>query len=69
VYSVFCEFIENSNIVVSFHRTTAMKRRLGDDEIESQLKCKKCDVGLCNSQVLRGVLYKSVIQLKDEGGG
>jgi hypothetical protein len=45
-----------------------MKRRLGDDETESQLKCKKCDVGLCNSLILRGVPFKSAIQLDDEGG-
>jgi hypothetical protein len=24
-----------------------MKRRLEDDEIEGQLKCKMCDMGLC----------------------
>jgi hypothetical protein len=28
VYSVFCEFVMNSNIVVSFHHTMAMKCRL-----------------------------------------
>jgi hypothetical protein len=47
VYSVFCEVIVNLNIVVSFYHTTAMKRGLEDDEIERQLKCKVCDVGLC----------------------
>jgi hypothetical protein len=36
----------NSNIVVSFHHTMAMKRCLEDDEIERQLKCKICDMGL-----------------------
>jgi hypothetical protein len=36
----------NLNIVVSFHHAMAMKRHLEDDEIERQLKCKKCDVGL-----------------------
>jgi hypothetical protein len=36
----------NSNIVVSVHPSMAMKR-LEDDEIERQLKCKICDVGLC----------------------
>jgi hypothetical protein len=46
-----------------------MKRRLEDDEIENQLKCKKCDVGLCNSLVLRGVPYKGAIQLDDAGDG
>jgi hypothetical protein len=30
----------NSNIIVSFHRAMEMKRRLEDDEIERQLKCK-----------------------------
>jgi hypothetical protein len=36
----------NLNIVVSLYHTMAMKR-LEDDEIERQLKCKICDVGLC----------------------
>jgi hypothetical protein len=45
---VFCEFTMNSNTVVSFHHTTAMKCHLEDDETERQLKCKNCDVGLCS---------------------
>jgi hypothetical protein len=36
----------NSNIVVSFHHTMAMKGCLEEDEIERQLKCRICDVGL-----------------------
>jgi hypothetical protein len=44
VHSIFCYFIVN---LVSFHPTMAMKHRLEDDEIERQLKCKICDVGLC----------------------
>jgi hypothetical protein len=47
VHSVFCVFIVDKNIVVSFHHTMAMKHRLEDDETERQLKCKKCDVGMC----------------------
>jgi hypothetical protein len=45
--SVFCDFIVNSNIVVSFHHTMVMKHNLEDDEIERQLKCKIHDKGLC----------------------
>jgi hypothetical protein len=37
----------NSNIVVSFHHKMGMIRCLEEDEIERQLKCKICDVGLC----------------------
>jgi hypothetical protein len=44
LHSVSCVFIVHSNIVVSFHHTMAMKHCLEDDEIERQLKCKKCDV-------------------------
>jgi hypothetical protein len=40
----------------------AMKRRVEDDEIERQLKCKICGVGL-HSRVLRRVPYKGAIQL------
>jgi hypothetical protein len=36
----------NSNIVVSYHHNMAMIRCL-EDEIERQLKCKVCDMGLC----------------------
>jgi hypothetical protein len=36
----------NSDIVVSFHHKVAVKRCLGNDEIERQLECKICDVGL-----------------------
>jgi hypothetical protein len=36
----------NSNIVVSFQHKVAMKCCLEDDEIEKQLKCKICGVGL-----------------------
>jgi hypothetical protein len=57
----------NSNIVVSFHHTVTTKRRLEDDEIESQLKCKIRDVGL-HSRVLRGISYKGAIQLDDREG-
>jgi hypothetical protein len=39
VHSIFCEFIVNSNTVVSFHHTTIV-RRLEDDETERQRKCK-----------------------------
>jgi hypothetical protein len=45
--SVFCEFVVNLNIVVSFHRTVALIRRLEDDEVERQLKCEIHDTGLC----------------------
>jgi hypothetical protein len=37
----------NLDIVVSFHHKLAVKRCLENDEIERQLKCKICDVGLC----------------------
>jgi hypothetical protein len=37
----------NSDIVVSFHHKVAMKHRLENNEIEKQLKCKICGVGLC----------------------
>jgi hypothetical protein len=70
VRSVFCEFTENSNIVLSFHHSTAVKRRLGrlgDIEIESQLKCKKCDVGQCSSLIFRGVAFKGAIQFSEGG--
>jgi hypothetical protein len=46
VHSVFCEFIVNLNIVVSFHHKMAMQRCFGNDEIERQLKCKICDMVL-----------------------
>jgi hypothetical protein len=46
MHSVFCVFILNFNIVVSFHHAMAMKCRLEDDEIEKQLKCKKCDADI-----------------------
>jgi hypothetical protein len=36
----------NSNIVVSFHHKMAMKHCVEDDEIEKQLKCKICGMGL-----------------------
>jgi hypothetical protein len=45
----------------------AMKRCLEDDEIERQLKCKICDVGLLLSRVLQGLLQKGKIQLHDAG--
>jgi hypothetical protein len=38
--SVFCEFIVNLSIVVSFYHTMAMKRFLEDGEFERELKCK-----------------------------
>jgi hypothetical protein len=38
--TVFCEFIVNLNILISFYHTMAMKRCLEDGEIERQLKCK-----------------------------
>jgi hypothetical protein len=41
-----------------------MKRYLEDDEIESQLKCKICDVGL-HSRMLQGVPQKGEIQLHE----
>jgi hypothetical protein len=47
VHSVFCEIMVNSNIVVSFHHKMVMKCCLEDDEIERQLKCMICDMGLC----------------------
>jgi hypothetical protein len=47
LHSVFCEFILILNIVVSYHHAIAMKRCLGDDETERQLKCKLCDLELC----------------------
>lgn len=56
-----------SNIVVPFHHTMAMKRCLESDEIDRQLKCKICGMGLCTFQVLQGVPYKGVIQLHDTG--
>jgi hypothetical protein len=37
----------NLNVVVSFYHTMVMKRCFEDDEIERQLKCKICGVGLC----------------------
>jgi hypothetical protein len=37
----------NLDTVVSFHHKMAVKCCLEDDEIEKQLKCKICDVGLC----------------------
>jgi hypothetical protein len=40
VHSVFCEFVENMNIVVSFYHTMVVKHCLQDDENETQLKCK-----------------------------
>jgi hypothetical protein len=40
VLLVYCKFIVNSNIVVSVRHEMEMKRRLEDDEIERQLKCK-----------------------------
>jgi hypothetical protein len=40
VHSVFCELIVNSNTIVSFHHTMAMKHSFADDEIERKLKCK-----------------------------
>lgn len=36
---IFSEFIVNSNIVVSFHDTMAIKHRSEDDKIERQVKC------------------------------
>jgi hypothetical protein len=47
VHLVYREFITNSNIVVSFHHTIAMKCCLEDDKIERQLKCKMYDMELC----------------------
>jgi hypothetical protein len=44
----------------------AMKRCVEDDEIEKQLKCKICGMGLF-SRVLQGVLHKGEIQLLDMG--
>jgi hypothetical protein len=35
------------NILLPFYHTVAIKRCLEDDEIERQLRCKICDVGLC----------------------
>jgi hypothetical protein len=46
VHSVFCEFIGNSNIVVSFGHKMAMKLS-ENDETERQLKFKIYDMGLC----------------------
>jgi hypothetical protein len=42
----------------------AMKRCLEDDEIERQLKCKICDMGL-HSQVSEAIPHKGEIQLHD----
>jgi hypothetical protein len=39
-------YMENSNIVVSFHHKMTMKR-LENDEVEKQLKCKICGGGQC----------------------
>jgi hypothetical protein len=61
---VFCKFIVNSKIVISFHHTKAMKYRLKGDEIERQLNCKKCDVR-SHSLVFRGIPRKGAIQLHD----
>jgi hypothetical protein len=47
VHSVFSEFMVTSNIVVSFHHKMPMIHCLENNEIEKQLKCKICDVGLC----------------------
>jgi hypothetical protein len=58
VHSVFCEFIENSNTVVSFHHTITLKSRLEDDEIESLPKRKKCDVGLQFSDTSRSTIQR-----------
>jgi hypothetical protein len=38
----------NSNIVVSFNHKLEIIRCLEDDEIERQLKCTLCDMGLCS---------------------
>jgi hypothetical protein len=46
VHSVFCEFMVNMNIVVSYHHKMTMIRCFEDDEIERQVKCNICDVGL-----------------------
>jgi hypothetical protein len=43
VASVFCEYIVNLNIVVSFYHTMAVKHCLEDGEIERQLKCRVYD--------------------------
>jgi hypothetical protein len=67
VHLVFCKFIVNSN-TISFHHTMAVKHHLKDYEIESQLNCKICDVGL-HSQMLQRLPYKSAIQLNERGGG
>lgn len=58
---MFSEFIVNSNIVISFHHTLAMKTGFEDDEIQRQLKYKTRDMGV-HSRVLQGVTYKGVIQ-------
>lgn len=47
MYLVFCEFMAKTNIVDSFHHKMAIKRCLEDYEVERQLKCTICDMGLC----------------------
>jgi hypothetical protein len=58
----------NSNIVVSFHHTVAVKRCLEDDEIERQLKCKIRDVRLCILGCFEKYHKKAAIQLDDGQG-
>jgi hypothetical protein len=43
-------------------------KRLEDDKIKRQLRCKICDMGL-HFRVLQEVPYKGEIQLHDAGGG
>jgi hypothetical protein len=59
----------NSNNVVSFHHKMGMIRCLEDDEIERQLKCKICYVGLCIFVCFNKYHTKERFSYMTRGGG
>jgi hypothetical protein len=59
----------NSNIVDSFHYKLGMIRCLEDDEIERQLKCKICEVGLCSFMCFNKYRTKAKFSYMTRGGG
>jgi hypothetical protein len=59
----------NSNIVVSNNHKMGMICCLEDGEIERQLKCKICDVGLCIFVCFNKYHTKARFSYMTRGGG